>query len=351
MARWSWTHLNRQRQRRVGQAAPDSIRPLQIALALLLVVVVMGTMGYTLIEGWSAWDGFWMVLITLTSIGYGEVHPLSDAGRAWTVLIIVGGLSLGTYALTRVTSALVEGDLLADYRRRRRRRIVAELKGHYIIVGAGRLGAAVLAEVRGAALPVCVIERDPEVAAELEHQGVPVIMGDGANDETLREAGIERAAGLAVAVPSGAEAIFVTLSARHLSPTLPIATRAADQEASIKARRAGATSVVSPFHMGGWRMAHGLIRPSASNFLDLATLSAHEDILIEELDVHEGAQSLGKTLRELNVRVLYDLLVIAILREDGEMVPTPEANAELYVGDVVIVVGHPDGVRRFAETL
>ena len=345
MARWSWALLEQQRGGRPG----GSSRALLLASLLLLVVIVLGTIGYTLIEGWSLWDGFWMVIITLTSIGYGEVHPLSDGGRLWTILLIVSGLSLGTYALTRLTSALVEGDLLADFQQRRRRRIVAQLSGHYIVVGAGRLGMSVIEEVRGAGQSVCVIEHTPERATALERQGIPVILGDGANDDVLRAAGIDRAAGLAVAVPSGAEAIFVTLSARHLSPLLPIATRAADQEEAVKARRAGATSVVSPYRMGGWRMAHGLIRPSTSTFLDLATFASHADLLIDELVLGEHSAGVGRTLRELSVRAQHGVLVVAVRRE-GEMLAAPDPDTRLERGDVVIVVGKPAHVRRFAQS-
>lgn len=346
MARWAWVSNDR-----IRRTASSTARPLLVSSILLLLVISIGTVGYVLLEGWTAWDGFWMVLITLTSIGYGEVHPLTNIGRAWTVFVIVSGLSLGTYALTRLTASVVEGDLLQTLHNRRRRRRVSQLSDHYIIVGAGRLGVSVIDEVRGAGLDVCVIERDPELARRVEQRGVPVIVGDGADDEILRRAGVERAAGMAVAVPSGAEAIFVTLSARHLAPLLPIATRAADQQEAIKARRAGATHVVSPFRMGGWRMAHGLIRPSASNFLDLATLSAHEDVLIDELLVGDTSKVCDSTLRSLNIRARFSVLVVAILRRDGEMVAAPPADAPLRGGDVVIVVGPPEGVRRFGVEL
>lgn len=324
-------------------------RALITSLLLLVLVVAMGSLGYTIIEGWSIWDGFWMVLITLTSIGYGEVHPLSDLGRLWTILVIISGLSLATYVLARTTAVVVEGTLLNTLRSRHRRRAVNHLNNHYIIVGAGRLGASVVDEVHGAGMQICVIEHDPEKAAEMERRGVHVIVGDGADDATLRQAGIDRAAGLAVAVPSGAQAIFVTLSARHLAPSLPIATRAADQQEAIKARRAGATSVVSPYRMGGWRMAHGLIRPSTSNFLDLATLSAHENVLIDEITLQAQSTCCGKTLQALEIRSTYGVLVVAIRRQDGEMIAAPAAESRLLAGDVIIVVGPPDGVQRFAR--
>ena len=258
-------------------------RSVQYAAALLLLVLMLGVVGYMVIEGWSAWDSLWMIFITLTTIGYGEVHPLSDGGRLWTMALLLVGVSVGTYTITRLTTLLVEGALLDEIRQSRRLWKMSKLRDHYIIVGAGRLGMSVIEEITSSGGTVCVIERDPDHVAALTRQGILVISGDGANDDVLRQAGIENARGMAVAVPCGAEAIFVTLSARHLCPDLPISTRAADAEEEIKARRAGATSVVSPFRMGGLRMAHGLIRPDASNFLDLATLASNDAMRIDDL--------------------------------------------------------------------
>jgi voltage-gated potassium channel len=326
-------------------------RPIQLAAALLLLVIGVGVLGYMLIEGWSAWDALWMIFITLTTIGYGEVHTLSDGGRLWTIALIISGVSVGTYTLTRVTALLVEGTLLDELRSSRRRWKMTRLSNHYIIVGAGRLGVSVIEEITASGGQVCVIERDPERAADLVRRGLLVIRGDGANDDVLREAGIERARGMAVAVPSGAEAIFVTLSARHLSSTLPISTRASDQEEVIKARRAGATSVVSPFRMGGWRMAHGLIRPDTSNFLDLATLAANDELLIDELLLTEGSRLVGKTLSALGLRQDYGVLVVAIRRADGQMIAAPDGDIHLAVGDVLIVVGRSEGVRSLAGAI
>ncbi|MFT5679149.1 MAG: voltage-gated potassium channel [Myxococcota bacterium] len=326
-------------------------RPIRYATALLLLIIAVGVVGYMVIEGWSAWDALWMIFITLTTIGYGEVHPLSDGGRLWTVALIISGVSVGTYALTRITALLVEGTLLDDIRFSRRSWQMTRLSNHYIIVGAGRLGMSVIDEVTASGGQVCVIERDPERIAALSRRGLLVIQGDGSNDDVLREAGIARAQGMAVAVPSGAEAIFVTLSARHLSPDLPISTRASDQEEALKARRAGATSVVSPFRMGGWRMAHGLIRPDTSNFLDLATLAANDELLIDELLLKEGCRLVGQTLGALGVRREYGVLVVAIRRASGQMLAAPDGDVTLEVGDVLIVVGRSEGVRALAQAL
>ena len=326
-------------------------RPIRYATALLFLIIAVGVVGYMVIEGWSAWDALWMIFITLTTIGYGEVNPLSDGGRLWTILLIISGVSVGTYTLTRVTTLLIEGTLLDDIRSSQRSWKMKRLSNHYIVVGAGRLGISVIEEVTASGGSVCVIERDPKNIAALIRRGFLVIQGDGANDDVLREAGIMRAQGMAVAVPSGAEAIFVTLSARHLHPTLPISTRAGDKEEALKARRAGATSVVSPYRMGGWRMAHGLIRPDTSNFLDLATLASNEEMLLDELLLTKDCALVGETLGELSIRREYGVLVIAIRRASGQMIAAPDGGHVLESGDVLIVVGASAGVRALSAVL
>ena len=276
---------------------------------------------------------------------------MSDWGKLWTVGLIFSGAGVGTYALSRITRALIEGDLITELRRSQRRRTVERMEDHYIIVGAGRLGQSVLEEMLAAGCKICVVERDEQEVELLQRRGIPVIQGDGSHDDVLRAAGVERARGMAVAVHSGAEATFVTLSARHLAPDLAIATRAADQEEAMKARRAGASSVVSPFNMGGWRMAHGLIRPDTSHFLDLATLSMHDELLLDELLIPESSPVIGETLRRLNIRGRYGLLVVALRKRSGELIPIPKADQVFGAGDVVIIIGKPTGVRAFEQDI
>lgn len=317
-----------------------------------MLVVLVGVGGYMWIEGWSALDALWMVVITLTTIGFGEVHPLSPAGRLFTIGLIVGGVSVGAYAISAFTRALLEGDLIAQVRRRRRRRQMETLKDHFIVIGYGRLGRAVAMELRDSGMPFCVIERDPAKIAEAEeHLNVPVVPGDGSDDEVLRTAGILRAKGVAVAAGMGAESIFATLSARQLNPGAYIVTRAETTAELSKARRAGANAVVSPYGIGGWRMAHGLLRPNASHFLDLATLSAHADFVLEEFLVPKDSSVAGKTCRDLRIREVHNVSVVAIRRADGTFIAVPSADDLLQEHDVIIVVGKPEGVQALGLTI
>ncbi|MBI2571388.1 MAG: potassium channel protein [Candidatus Schekmanbacteria bacterium] len=327
-------------------------RSFVLSLLGLAGVIVGGSAGYRYIEGWTWLESVWMVAITLTTIGYGEVHTLSESGRAFTLVIIVGGVSLGTYTVGRVTRMLLEGELASALKRRRSARRMKQLDKHYIVVGYGRLGRTVAEELRQSGAQVAVVERDPLIARAIEAElDVPVIVGDGANDETLIAAGVTRARGLAVTIPSAAEAVYVTLSARQLNPTLNILTRVDEADAMMKARRAGAAGVVSPHRMGGWRMAHGLVRPHASYFLDLATLAAYDEVMLDELVVPSASPLAGKSIAELPVGKGSGVLVVAIQRPSGDLLMVPGAQERIYADDVVIVIGSTAGVKRVGRLL
>lgn len=334
---------------RDGAGRREIRRPFGFAALLLLAIVVVGVLGYVFIEGWSVVDALWMVVITLTSIGYGEVHPLSATGRVFTMLLIAAGLSVGTYTMTQLTRSLLEGDLGRYFKERRRKRMMADLSDHYIVIGYGRLGRIVARELQATGHRVAVIER--EGARGLDDSEFPFILGDGSNDEVLRQAGIERARGLAVTAAPAAEAIFITLSGRQLNPSIPILTRVESDEGATKARRAGATAVVSPHSMGGWRMAHGLVRPYTTTFLDLATLAEHQDIMLEEIEVGARSGWSGCSLKELGMRQQHGVLVVALRRANGEMVVTPDASTRIGIGDFLICIGAPDRVRALAKAV
>ena len=227
-----------------------------------------------------------------------------------------------------------------------------KLENHYIVVGYGRLGRVVVEDLQRSGVGVCVVERDLEVVEELERSGrVPVVRGDGASDDTLRLAGVERAQGLAIALPSAAEAVYVSMSASQLNPELNIVTRIDEPEASYRARRVGARQVVNPYRLAGWRIAHGLLRPLASNFLDLATFSVHEEFAVDEQSIPQGSPFAGKSLRELAIGAEHKLLVVAIQKPNGTLIATPGGNVVLEPGDTVIVLGDPERLMEFGRAV
>lgn len=326
-------------------------RPLLVSLSLLSVLIAVGTFGYMYIERWRFIEALWMVTITLTTIGFGEIHPLSDAGRVFTIVLIVSGVGIGSYGITTFAEALVSGKIQAFIRDRQRRSHMRSLRNHFIVVGYGRLGQAIADELHASGVPVAVVEKDTAKVAYAEsHKRYPVVHGDGANDDTLREAGVELAKGIAVAVDSSAASIYVTLSARELNPRLVIVTRVDDTTEAQKARRAGASVTVSPHTMGGWRMAHELIRPHATSFMEALTLAQHESIQLEEFTVRLGSPADGATLVALNPPGAEDrVTVVGIRRVSGSLEAMPGPDATLGAGDVFIVIGTPAGVRRLRK--
>lgn len=317
------------------------------AVATLVLVVFGGTVGYHLIEGWSWFDSLYMVVITLTTIGFSEVHDLSTEGRTFTLGLIVAGVSVGTFAVTQVTRAVLEGDMRRALRHRRMRMEMDDLENHFIVAGYGSLGEAVSHELRGAGMQVVVLDRKPEVAELVQESGDHFLVGDCTEDACLELAGVGRAKGVAITLSNVAEAILATMAARQLNPQAYIVTRVPDASAAAKARRAGATQTVSPNAMGGWRMAHSLFRPHSTTFLDLATLSDNHEISLDELMVPEGSAIAGKQLGVLDVRRRHEITVVAIRRKSGEMVTLPDASDRLQAGDILIAIGRPEAVQRF----
>ncbi len=293
-----------------------------------------------------------MVVISLTTIGYGEVRPLSDVGRIFTLGLILFGVGLVTYTATTLARSIIDGDMARILRMRRKERTMKKLRDHYIVVGYGRLGRVVVDDLQRSGVPVCVVERDPAVVEELERdERVPVVQGDGASDDTLRLAGVEWAQGLAIALPSAAEAVYVSMSASQLNPKLNIVTRIDEPEASYRARRVGANQVVNPYRLAGWRIAHGLMRPLASNFLDLATFSVHEEFGVDEQHIPEGSPFAGRSLRELNIGAEHKLLVVAIQKPNGTLHATPDGAFVLEPGDTVIIIGDPERLLQFGKAV
>ncbi len=313
----------------------------------LFAVIGVGTLGYRLIEGWPWLDALWMVVITLTTIGYGETHPLSDAGRLFTMAVILGGLGTVTFTLGRVTKYVIDGGLVEDLRTRRTRQKMQDLRDHYIVVGLGRLGREVVAELAHSGNKVVGV--DPDLAsldacAELAVR----IHGDGSDDAVLGNAAIERARGMAIATGSSATNVYVTLTARQLNPGLHILTRVEDETAGAKAIRAGADEVISPFGISGARMAQGLLRPHAANFVDLAIGRSFGEFALEDIPIGDAADYHGPLAR-LEVPRKHRVMIIAVRKKDGHLLTSIDKDTELAEGDVAVVIGKPADVGSFAR--
>lgn len=321
-------------------------------------IILIGTIGYRQIEGWPWGDSIYMTVITLTAVGYDEVHPLSTPGRAFTSFILFSGITgLGLW-IAFLTSFVVELDLGNALRRRRTLKLINKMNNHVIVCGAGRTGSQVIEELLMAGESFLVIERDPEKARQVHEllPDIPVIEGDATLDHTLEEAGIEKARGLIACLSADTDNLFLCVSARHLSSRMEIVARAYEEQTVPKLYRAGANHVVSPNASGAIRMASYMVRPVVVSFLDVATRSPDLTLRMEQETVLESSPHIGKKLADIRLPQYTGLIVIGIRKknpggspEEFDYVFNPQADTRLDKGDIMIVLGKPDQINKLRK--
>ncbi len=324
------------------QGRASVVGALTVPLVALGALLAIGVSGLVLLEGWPVLDAVWMVVITVSTIGYGEVRPLSDVGRLFLLVFIMAGVGIGTHGLTVSARYVADGGLALALRRRRGWREVERMKDHMIVVGYGRLGREVVAELRHHGQTVVVVDL---VAPDPPPDGLHVIVGDATHDEVLLAAGASRARGLAVATPSDAVNVYVTLSARQLAPALHIVTRVEDEAAAEKARRAGANDCLMAYQLGGSRMSQGLLRPGASAFVEHATSRGFADLALDDVRIAQPAFT--GTLSALRLRARFGVMVVAVRRAGSAELELPHGDTCVALGDVLVVLGPPADVERF----
>jgi voltage-gated potassium channel len=307
--------------------------------AMLLTTLCTGTIGFRLIEHYPIFDAFYMTLITITTVGYQEVHSLSHAGRIFNSVLILFGVSTVFFAVGVMTQTIIELELQDRYGKRRSRRMINALKDHYLICGFGRVGRNAAYELQRAKEQFLIVDRDPERAERAMKAGMLVLVADATRDESLRDAGIMRAQGLVAALPSDAENLFVILSAKTLNPGLNVVTRASEEEAEEKLRRAGASTVFAPYTMAGQRLAQALVRPHVVKFLDFATSQVGPSIVMEQICVAAGAEFTLQTLSQLAAARELGIIILALRKVDGQMVFNPPLETKIGAGDYLIVLG------------
>jgi voltage-gated potassium channel len=327
-----------------------ALRHLKYLAVALVALVVAGAAGFHYLEGWSWFDSLYMVVITLTTIGYDEVHPLSHNGKIFNMAFIVAGVALATVVVGSLTQYLLEFELTKVLGRRKMGREIARLSHHYIICGAGRVGRRAATELAGRPVPFVVIENDEARLQNLEPEWL-VIRGDATQERVLRDARIEHAAGLVAATTTDATNIYIVLTARSLSSKLRIIARASEEAAEKHLLKAGADSVVSPYSFAGHRIAQSFLRPNVLNFLDLATArEGRMEMVIEE--IHVGAESpfAGRTVGSSLIHRDFAIIILAIKHELGKTIFNPTADAVIHAGDFLIVMGEPGNMARLEAT-
>ena len=313
---------------------------------LLLGTITFGTFGYHIFEEMPFFDAFYMTMITISTVGFSELKPLSVYGRIITIIIITSGVTISAYTIGTLLRMFIEGELRKTFGRRKMEKMIKALKNHYIICGYGRIGSLICKELQERNIPFVVIENDPTSVETLEKEHYLFLPMDATTEEALIKAGIDEARGLVTAVMSDADNVYIILTARGLNPDIFILSRASNEKAEEKLKRAGATRVVLPYQIGGRRMAHVLIRPTVIDFIDIAMMDSELGLSMEEAHVKPGSSLVGKNLIESNLRKDYGVIIVAIKKENGEMVFNPMPTHKLDAGDVIVVLGKKDDLYR-----
>jgi len=319
---------------------------LRLAVALLTVVIAGGTAGYVLIEGWHAWDAFYMTVTTITTVGYREVHELSRAGQVFTVVLLIGGVGTALYTFTLLATAVVDGGLPNQLRRRRHARMLEAIKDHFIVCGFGRIGSIIAREFSRRNVPFVIIERETHRVHESLELGFLTLEADASAEHVLEKAGIARARGLIAAVGTDAENVYAVLSARVMRPDLFIIGRAESEDSVRKLKQAGANRVISPYQIGAQHIAQSAISPAVVDFVQLATSAENLELAMEEVTVAARSSLANRSILDLNLRQRFGVIVVAIQRQDRRMDFNPEPEASILPGDTLVVLGRSDSLKR-----
>ncbi len=321
---------------------------IRYALIALLVAILIGTIGFTFIERWTIGESLYVTVQTLTTVGYGDIPPHSPLGRAFAVFIMLLGAGGVALAVSTIVQSVVQSELISTFGQRRQTKKMSKMHDHYIVCGSGRVGSHLIRDLSGANESFVVIENDPQRAAEFSQRGITVLVADATLEESLREAGVERARGLAACLPNDADNVYVVLTARDLNPNLRIVARAAEDQAEAKLLRAGANHVVAPTIIGGHRIAVALTKPAVSEFMD--SISANElGLGFEQVEVDAASHLVGQDLRATPIRSELDVVIISIRRQDGQILFNPAADCKIENGDILIAIGRTESLTRLSQ--
>ncbi len=320
-----------------------------ILVIILAGVIAFGTLGYIVLERWSPLDALYMTVITLTTVGFGEVHPLSHAGKIFTIILVVMGVAGVAYTLSIIARMVVEGEIKRLLGRRKMQKGLKELKDHYIVCGFGRVGRRIAQELCARKVPFVVIDRDPQRIEQAEQDCFLFIQGDSTVDQALIDAGVERARGLITAVADEADSVFIVLSARQLNPQLFITARAESEESKKKLMRAGADKVISPYKIGAIRMALTTLRPNLVDFMEVVSFDRETGLAIEEIQIKPNSQLNQCTLGSCPIRKDFGVMVVGIKKVGKDVFFNPSSETKIEAGDILIVIGEKERLEKLEE--
>jgi voltage-gated potassium channel len=329
----------------------DSTKHLLLSVLLALCIFLLGAMGYMMIEGWDFLDALYMTVITLTTVGYGEVHEVSRIGQIYTILLIFIGVAFILFVAGSVVQFMVEGRIRTILGRRSLDKKIDRLKNHYIVCGYGRIGKVLCNQLKRKPIDLVVIDKNRELIPILDDDKVLYLSGDASDEAILHNAGILRAKGLIAVLATDTDNVFLVLTARQLNPDLYIIARASRDDSKLKLQAAGANKVESPYEMGAVSMAQRIIRPTVTNFLNLAFAHKRKDIQMEEIPVNSSSGLINVMLKDSGIRQQFNLIIIAIKKPDGSMMFNPSYETVIEAGDTVIAVGQEGNLQRLENKL
>jgi len=317
----------------------------------LILILTLGTLGFVLIEDSGLLDALYMTVITISTVGYGEVVELSPAGRVFTIGLIMLAVGTVMFGFGVLTHYVVEGELNQIFGRRRVEKRVRKMEGHYIICGYGRIGKRVCAELEKTETKFTIIEKNPDEAEQAESEGYTCIRGSATEEETLLKAGIKRAAGLVATLATDADNVFAVLTAREMNPNLYIIARVLDEGSEGKLYRAGAHHVVAPYRLGGMRIANAILRPAVVELLDLAVFDKEHNLQMEQIYIPPASWIVGKNLIQSQLRSKYGFVVIGIRKKGKQLIFNPDPELVIEAEDMLVIVGERDDLSRFQKAL
>ncbi len=329
------------------------MKKVNVALAILGSILTVGTFGYVILEGYTVLDGLYMTVITITTVGFREMGPLSSAGKVFTICLILCGVSFVLYVFGEITEAVVEGGVRKVFRRMKMNKQIGDLEGHYIVCGHGRIGQVISQSLSDNDREFVVIESDALEISKISKIGYLYVEGEASDDDVLLKAGIQKAKGLIAVVSSDAQNVYITLSAKELNRDLFVMGRSSGKKgADKKLIRAGANKVISPYYIGARQMANMILRPTVIDFLDLTVHANDLGLMLEELVVPASASIANMSLMDSGLRKEYDLIVVAIKRKGQEqMVFNPSHLTIIEPGDTIIILGESTHIKRLEKSL
>lgn len=304
-----------------------------------VVVTILGTIGYYLLENISLFQSFYTTVIVITMTGYNDFHPVTVEGKLLTIILILLGFSIVAYGASLIIKFGVEGHFFGMQRRRKMEKKLEEMKGHFIISGFGRVGHQVASQFEAEKVPYVVVDSKPETAQELENKNIPCVIGNVSSDEVLEKAGVRRAKGLIACADSDTENVYVTISAKDINPEIYVVARASHKEIENKLKKIGADKVISPYYIAGGRMASMVLRPVSVDFLDIVTGSENIELWLKEIEINDRSHLANKTLGEANVRKTSGAMVLSIKKKKGTFDLNPVASSKMEVGDIIVALG------------